>query len=91
MKVCTCPVNNVSGDRKAGVPAMAPLFIEASSPINSLQTPKSAILTRPHSPNSKLPACHDLLNKLTKSTTKKKFKKKITRLDVAVNNALVMY
>lgn len=55
MYFITCPVSNVSGARKAGVPAVETLFIEASSPINSLQTPKSAILTRPFSPSSKLP------------------------------------
>lgn len=50
----TCPVSNVSGARKAGVPAVDPLCIEASSPKNSLQTPKSAIFTLPHSPSNKL-------------------------------------
>lgn len=51
----TSPNFSVSGDRKAGVPDEQPLFIDASSPINSLHTPRSAILTWPHSPRSKLP------------------------------------
>lgn len=53
MLVLTCPVINVSGALKAGVPAVDPLFIEASSPRNSLQTPKSATFTLPHSASNK--------------------------------------
>lgn len=51
----TCPTFNDSGALNAGVPAVEPLVIVAFSPMNSLQTPKSAILTRPHSVNNKFP------------------------------------